>query len=265
MVAVNEIKVGKLLAVEKAFVSNMDLSLSLMGCFQCNKMDLNLFPCDNCCLALFCSKECQETSLKEYHRVECAIIELYSDTSSIPVSRLALEAALKLKGRFGSWGEFVKATSKVGLERMKESEINDIFDVNNNFSMLNLRDDTIFTAGQMYNGSFGVAIVLHYLGHLKTFFPVDKIERDAAMRAFGRLVMFYTVHSVHTQISPAMSVIAKRMRMFCGIVNHGIFPFVGKLKHSCVPNVLAVGLNDTIALVAVQPIKPGSELTIAYV
>ncbi|XP_049876340.1 uncharacterized protein LOC126373972 isoform X2 [Pectinophora gossypiella] len=52
---------------------------------------------------------------------------------------------------------------------------------------------------------------------------------------------------------------------FHDIANYGWFSFIGKLRNSCNPNVLAVGLNKKTALLAIAPIKRGTELTISYV
>ncbi|KOB71230.1 Dihydrofolate reductase, partial [Operophtera brumata] len=38
-----------------------------------------------------------------------------------------------------------------------------------------------------------------------------------------------------------------------------------KLKHSCEPNLLVVGLNDSVALVTLRTIAKGEELTISYI
>ncbi|XP_063829143.1 SET and MYND domain-containing protein 4-like [Ostrinia nubilalis] len=264
VVAVRDVKVGKLIAIEKAFTSQLDRKLLYSACYYCHKMSLNLIPCEGCTKALFCSADCRRTCMEEYHSFECPIIEIFDEISSIPVSKLAVITAIKLRKKFKSWEEFNEATKTVGLKRMKKSEINEIFNSENKFSLLNFKDDAIFTYGMIYNATFGCAIVVHYLNMAKSFFPTRATEKAAAVCGFSRLLMYYAVHLIQTQISSTVSVMAHGKTEFCEVANFGVFPFTGKLKGACNPNVLVVGLNKEVALITIQPLKQGTELTIAY-
>lgn len=264
VVAIRDVKVGKVIAREKAFVSQLDRKYKYSACYYCHQMNFNLIPCETCCSALFCDEDCMQTCLEEYHGVECHIVEIFDELSSVPVPKLSVNAAIKFRNECESWEEFNEATSSLGLKRMKESEINDIFDGDNKLSLLNFRDDAPFKFGMVYNNSFGCAMVLHYLGKVDSFLPSRSAEKVAAVRGFCRLLMYFALNLTHTQILSTFSVIAPGRTEFSDVANFGVFPFTGKLKGACNPNVLVLGLNDEVALVALQPLKPGMELTIAH-
>lgn len=265
VVAAKNIECGKVVSVEPAFVLDIHEVNILISCYYCNKLTFNLNPCDGCCKALFCSNECKEKCMKEYHQIECQIINVIYAVTTTAKCRLPIRAALKIKEMSNSWQDFVSSTLEIGTCRMEKSSINEIFDVNNKLSMLNFDDNMNLIQGKIFNQSFIYAVILKYLGDIPGYFPSEEKERNEAMRAMGRVMLSLYVsfksdldiqnvaqnHSLHAVSSePEPSV--------------GLFSFASKLTHNCDPNLLPVGLNNKLALIATKFIKKGTELTISY-
>lgn len=263
IVAIRDVKVGKLIAVEQAFVTQLDRKLQYSACYYCHKINLNLIPCDNCCSVLFCNRTCMHKCVDDYHGIECQVIDEFDDVGPVSVSKLSINTALKFRNQFPTWELFNEATQSYGLLRLKASGINEIYDVNNIFSVLTFKDDIPFKYGNVYNASFCCATVIHYLGLVNSFFPSNEPEKAEAIRGFSRLLMYVSGSITHTDISSPTFSTVERSVDYCDVKNYGMFPFIGKLKGACIPNVLALGLNNEIALVTVQPLKPGDEITVA--
>ncbi|XP_052755175.1 histone-lysine N-methyltransferase SMYD3-like [Galleria mellonella] len=214
IVAKTDIKVGTVLALEKAFVVSPcpfdDAGSNYTTCSYCLKMSLNLFPCEGCTLALFCSKQCNELCLKEYHNTECHVAGFVKNRPDI---QIPLRAAIKVRNMCKSWDELVALSNR-------------------------------------YN---------------KCFFPQSGDDKAKAIRAFARILIYLTIFSPPTYMILPESDTFDEITKFSKHPSFGLFPFIGKLKHSCIPNTRAAALNNTMALVALQPIKAGTELTITPV
>lgn len=263
VVVTTDIKVGAVLAVETAFVSKTDISNKRFACDYCHKMNLNLKPCKGCCSVLFCNEDCREKGMREYHSVECQIIEVLENLTRSTWLRLALNAVLKMKEMCKSWPELIAASHTMGSSRIKTSSVNEIYDSNHKFSLLNSKDDRHFLHGPMYNISIHCAFVIHYLEKVSGFYPQQPVERNEAKRAVGRLLMFLSLYAKNNLVVPSVTVKQQRRTEFYDIPNFGWFSFVGKLKIACDANVLIVGLNKQIGLVAQQPIMRGMELIVS--
>ncbi|XP_049876339.1 SET and MYND domain-containing protein 4-like isoform X1 [Pectinophora gossypiella] len=265
VVATTDIKVGVVLAVETAFVSQNDPQNAVFSCYYCHKMSLNLKPCDGCNIALFCNENCRENCMREYHSIECQIIEVLDALYSGSMLRMAVKAVLKMKNMSKSWSDFIAASHTTGMNRLKTSSINEIYDSNYKYSLLNIKDERHFLHGPLYNACFNCASIVHYLEKVSCFLPQPADERKSALQALARMLMFLTLYSTHTQVIMVVAVNEVEKTEFHDIANYGWFSFIGKLRNSCNPNVLAVGLNKKTALLAIAPIKRGTELTISYV
>lgn len=265
VVAAKDISVGTLVALEPAYVAQLSEDNVYVACHYCHKLTPNLIPCDTCVRCLFCSKSCKDRCWKEFHSVECHLFNVYNKICpTINRYNLMTRAAIKLKCSC-SWKEFISMSSTMGLEKMKTSPMNEIYDVNNKASLLNFNDDTYFVSGLIFNSSFTVATIIHYLEKVPSFFPRDPNEKKEAMRALGRVILnlYVTFPSILDITNSAYNMSLKQVTTEPE-VNCGLFSFTSKLRHSCEPNVLLVGLNHKMALIAWKPIKAGEELQISY-
>lgn len=77
-VATRDIKPGEMLVKSKgpyALVSLKDSQYQC--CWACHKFMANCIPCDCCKNVIFCSEECKQEAWKEYHEVECPLLNYF--------------------------------------------------------------------------------------------------------------------------------------------------------------------------------------------
>ncbi|XP_034834431.2 SET and MYND domain-containing protein 4-like [Maniola hyperantus] len=262
VVAATNIKVGAVLASERAYVSYTEDLNAPFSCHFCQKKHLNLIPCDGCCYALFCDEECKNKCMKEYHEYECKIMGILWEFDEIP--NLTIKACLKLQKSCKSWDEFITASHNMGSGRIKSGSISEIYDTNNKYSVLCCKDDKTFVYGVLYNMSIVAAIFLHSLeDQIPSFFPKGADKRQEAMRAMARIMMFISVYQTPRHIIQGQ----KNLRVdhsSYSTENFGLFSFISKLKKSCNPNSVIANNNNTLVLIAIRPIRNGEELTVPF-
>ncbi|XP_034834991.1 SET and MYND domain-containing protein 4-like [Maniola hyperantus] len=262
VVAATNIKVGAVLASERAYVSYAQQINAPFSCHFCQKKHLNLIPCDGCCYALFCDEECKNKCMKEYHEYECKIMGVFWELDEI--TNLMIKACLKLQKSCKSWDEFITASHNMGSGRIKSGSIPEIYDANNKYSVLSCKDDNTFIYGVLYNMSIVAATFLHSLeDQIPSFLPKGADKRQQAMRAMARIMMFISVYQTPLHIIQGQNNVRLPESSY-GIKNFGLYSFIAKLKKSCNPNSIIANNNNTLLLIAVRPIKSGEELTVPF-
>ncbi|KAI8439834.1 hypothetical protein MSG28_013501 [Choristoneura fumiferana] len=266
VVAAKDVEMGTVLAIETAYATYSLEDKAYSTCYYCQKITLNLFPCDNCCYALFCSKECQKLCLNEYHYIECKIMNVLQTVNVGSSFRLAIKTVLKLKTQCKEWNTLIKESQNIGTNRLKTSSLNEIYDVKNYSSILSFNDKRHFVHGVLYNSCLDVAIVIHHLQNLNGFFPTDPKESLEAQKCFAKLFMsLELMWPCTTEIDNAAEELTGSDLVSNFPSHFGWFAFTSKLKHACEPNVLVLGLDNRVALVALKPIKKNAELKISHI
>ncbi|CAH2093207.1 unnamed protein product [Euphydryas editha] len=265
IVAARDIKPGSVVSCEEAYICSTDNNNTLTACYYCQKHALHLIPCENCCYAMFCDNICKDTCYHEYHKWECPIMEAIKFNCQSPMANLMIKVVLKMRSKCMSWKELIDASYSTGLDRMRTSSIGEIYNGNNLFSVLNVRNDKPFVYGALYNASFICAGLLHYLDEIPSFYPRDSNEKQKAMRALGRIMLFLSVYQTPTPLFQHITnPTTNETYSVCNVVNFGIFPLTGKLKKSCKPNLLVLNKNNELISIALRTIKSGEELTISF-
>ncbi|KAJ8715264.1 hypothetical protein PYW08_005245 [Mythimna loreyi] len=258
VVAARDIPGGTVVAVETAFVGVTHPMNHVTSCHYCHKMDLNLMPCEGCCSAMFCDKQCEENSIQDGHNFECKIMNMIVDDIKLPV-----KATLKIRQLCNSWDEFITASNELGIERMENSSIAEIFGPHK-FSLLNSHYDTHFIYGALFNRCMYIANIIHYLDIHTSFLPDSPEEKSAAIRAVSRVMMHLALHCTPVVLQHFTDLCTLDRLIFHKHPNKGYFPFIGNLPHSCVPNTYVAGLRNSAALITITPVKKGAELSISY-
>ncbi|XP_059054885.1 uncharacterized protein LOC131848938 isoform X2 [Achroia grisella] len=265
IVAKTDIKVGTVLALEKVFAGFVDLiqnsDATWISCYHCCKLSFNLFPCEGCCKALFCSKQCKDNCMKEYHNIECQILEL----ANWPITQMVLKAAIKMRNMCKSWDEMIELSKKYVNNKQKINQIKDIYDSRNCTSLLTFNHNVHFMHGMFFNTTI---IWSHYISIIDSsgcFFPVRIQDKRYAIRAFARILMHLTIFA-HPMLLATNNCLKTKPQIITLWVTPrlGLFPFIGKLKRSCIPNTYSTVINNnTTALVATQIIRAGTELSVS--
>ncbi|XP_059056379.1 SET and MYND domain-containing protein DDB_G0273589-like [Achroia grisella] len=265
VVAARNIRIGELVAIEPAFVAVHHKTNRNISCYNCFKFTPSLIPCETCCYAMFCTEACRKQCLEGYHKIECQIMDVLENVATTARRRLSVMAALKIRQMSKSWEDVVTASRTIGTERMKNSSDDEIFDCNNPHSILSYNDYQFLIHGKIFNQSFIFATVIDSLSDIPDYFPTDEDEQLEAMHALGRIML-------HLYVTFPLEIEIQNWQRNCisGFTNiytnpHiGFFLFTSKLKHSCEPNLLEIGLNNKVGLVAIRPIKKGTELNINH-
>ncbi|XP_059056443.1 uncharacterized protein LOC131850268 [Achroia grisella] len=265
VVAARDIRVGELVAIEPAFVAVHHKTNRNISCYNCFKFTPSLIPCETCCYAMFCNEACRKQCLEGYHKIECQIMDVLENVAITVRHKLSVTAALKIGQLSKSWQDVVTASRSIGTKRMKNSSDDEIFDCNNPHSILSYNDDKYLIHGKIFNQSFIFATVIDSLSNIPDYFPTDEDEKLEAMHALGRIMLhLYITFPLEVEIQNWQHNYINGFVSSYTSPNIGFFLFTSKLKHSCVPNLLEIGLNNKICLVAIRPIKKGTELTICY-
>lgn len=262
VVAVRNIEVGTVVAMETAYACELADTNQYLACYYCHKFDFNLIPCDKCCEVMFCSENCKARCNIEFHNIECHIMHLLSQGGIN--NTVEIQATIKMRQMCSSWAEFIKASKKIGAERMKESSVNEIYNENNKFSVLCFDDDLHFLYGRLCNVCFISAAIIYYLLEVPSFFPEKRELKDKAIQALARVMVNMYLYCIKITIQNSSKNADTGTISRDTMCNVGFFSFTGKLKHCCDANLLVLGLNKKIALIAAKPIKKGDELTISY-
>lgn len=264
VVAVKNIDVGTLVSLETAYACELRPEVNYLACYYCHKLDLNLIPCDNCCDAMFCSETCKVLCNREFHNTECQIMHCFKFFELQFGYKMIVKSVIKMRQMCSSWAEFIEASKKIGAKRISKSSVNEIYDVNNKFSILCNDHDIHFFYGQLCNISFKTSFLIFYLLGVKSFFPENHEVRDEAIKAIARVLVDLNFSCINVTIIHSSRNLDTKTITTNSTTNIGWFSFTGKLKHSCDPNLLVIGLNNKVALIAIKPIKKNDELTISY-
>lgn len=265
MVTVRDVAVGTVLAIETAFATFSFDDKAYTACYYCQKSALNLYPCDNCCYALFCSEKCEKLCLNEYHNIECKIMNVLNSVNVGNKFRLAMKTVLKLKSRYIQWNVLIEECRNIGANRMKTGSLSEIYDVEKNSSMLSFNGKQHFIHGVLYNSCFSVATIIHYLEKLTGFFPAEPEECLEAQKCFAKLfISLELLWPSNTEIENAAERLPGSDLTISFPSHYGWFALASKVRHVCEPNVVVIGLDNRVALVAIEPIKKDTELKISH-
>ncbi|XKL65692.1 hypothetical protein PGB90_009112 [Kerria lacca] len=75
IVAVEELRPGEILIVEKPLVFALDPYHILTHCSHCFVRCSSLIPCKGCYATMYCTERCYNEAIIQYHRVECRVFQ----------------------------------------------------------------------------------------------------------------------------------------------------------------------------------------------
>ncbi|GBP27651.1 SET and MYND domain-containing protein 4 [Eumeta japonica] len=134
VLAAKDIHPGTVVASEIGFITAMTKDYFNISCYYCQNTILNLIPCDNCCVALFCDDNCRKQCLLEYHEIECNLVNRDYDN----LMSLVLRAIVKIRNKCADWNEFLKMFDSINQSGGKV----DIYNTISSDSKLSLLTDT---------------------------------------------------------------------------------------------------------------------------
>lgn len=258
-----DLGIGQTIIVERAFA--YEIPNHELFCDNCSKQSKNLIPCQNCRVVLFCSEACQESAKANYHGAVCDI----GMTCSGEGSDLILRSI------------FVAIKTFATVEALMEAI--ETFRAQN-------RSDVIFDdpAKQNYFQFFNMCTNVNKLSThkkvgmcIRSMEIVEYLTRVSAVREKFRskkvkqFLLHLTLHHmriIDSNICDASHSLWSRFDDVIGVVEHAehtcntfaIAPFSSQMRHSCVPNVCRIFIDDTFVYKALRRIKSGEQLFVSY-
>ncbi|EDS28111.1 conserved hypothetical protein [Culex quinquefasciatus] len=223
-------------------------------------------PCKGCTIAMFCSDECQQKAMEEYHRFECPILQdihRLVEHVLVPALRLTIKTL---------------TTFNFDLEALRLLMESDGKNTPNALDMDWTSIDPKETYEIVYNleshrdkrspdhlGQYAInAIIMSEILLQRTKIR-DNCKNSNALRNITELLimhhaMILPVNSFELSFEDYEDKACKRE-----VLMEGIYTILSMINHSCAPNSQPMnGSDDNLALYVLRPIKTGSPITIKY-
>ncbi|XP_013140985.1 PREDICTED: SET and MYND domain-containing protein 4-like [Papilio polytes] len=270
VIAKEDINVGDVLVEEEPYLVVQLKSQFILSCSYCLSRNLNLYPCESCCYALYCSADCKDKAFKEYHAVECQLMATLFAMDFTKLELLALRTVIKARNDHNNWLELFKTISDAEVNMSNELrghvKLDDkwIFD-SKHYATIHTLESNIDkrSVSDIFQKSVTGAVFLKFLKEDTNFLQVDdkKLYETVVKTVAGMLLL-------HLMTSPTnMHGITSSMDtngVFVKEVNLASAPYGyhSLLNHSCAPNVVRYNKlgSGRMSLIALRPIKKGMQL-----
>lgn len=270
VIAKEDINVGDVLIEEEPYLVVQLKSQFILSCSYCLSRNLNLYPCEICCYALYCSADCKDKAFKEYHAVECQLMATLFAMDFTKLELLALRTVIKARNDHNNWLELFKTISDAEVNMSNEFrghvKLDDkwIFD-SKHYATIHTLESNIDkrSVSDIFQKSVTGAVFLKFLKEDTNFLQVDdkKLYETVVKTVAGMLLL-------HLMTSPTnMHGITSSMDtngVFVKEVNLASAPYGyhSLLNHSCAPNVVRYNKlgSGRMSLIALRPIKKGMQL-----
>lgn len=260
----SDLKPGQIIATEEPFSKCLLRNQNYKYCCHClQHNNLELFPCENCTQAMFCSKQCQKEGWKKFHRFECSIIDKLNEICT-KIMRISIHTFFEALDVYNSnILDLMNALNEISdnpttvfdhdLYNMKMERSRKLATVDSLVTNENQR-----SPADLFQRSGIVAIVTHLF---LNYTPLSEILNTEETRDFFRKFIFK-----QTQIAAL-----NYHGIFDGVMDKsqintdpqyasGSFPFCSLINHSCAPNIVRVSVENYNYLMVYRPIKAYQQL-----
>lgn len=249
LVTTQKLKAGDVIAIEKPFYKSLDKNAAHGRCANCFKSNLlDLIPCRLCTSMMFCSKDCEESSWKGFHKYECSTIDdMTQDDGFLMMIQRSLFHALNVCGGLENLQRLVSA------DKLPTT----VFDLDLNVENENLQKELLIVCQSLeaspitkFDRMFAHSFVTNH-EHVKRLWTTER-QRDFLVTFLVKLigVMNRNGFTMHWT-SPEESGCA-------------IFPSLSLVNHSCAPNLFRILVDGSLVFVVRRPIAVGEQLFICY-
>lgn len=252
VVAKEDIDVGKMIVVEKAYVTY--LGRNYLKCNICLKGNANLVPCTKCTTAMFCSAECQGNPL---HDFECGM--KYADNTQQNVNVMKIVRSIFLAtDMFSSVDElmnFVEEAIQSGPNKLEDN----LLEPKSQYRMFlkqNLR-------GDFAKDKDCLAMTFRAFYFIKKMPKFDTMFKSLKYRRFLLHLIGHHVHITNTNefCYRSFNWTGGPMPDLNQMVVYSQTNLVGRyFPHSCNPNVAGFFSDGSGIWFSIRPIKKGEQL-----
>lgn len=259
------LEIGSTIIIEEPYELVSAYPFDYHQCSNCFKADASLIPCAKCSVAMFCSQKCYDAGHNKFHHIECGIN--YRFLKFEIIRRSVLRTIVVAIQTFGTMEALMDAVELFNNEK-KIDESDDA--KKKYFQFFGSRRETEKLSHQQEFDLRVFALSMHTVltcdSILKYMFSSLKNSRFLAHLILHH---FYVVNrnafcassfAEHTY-KAELGVFHPRLgKVYAnGIALDGIH-----MRHSCVPNVARVFVDNKIIYKVIRPVKRGEELFISY-
>lgn len=271
VIAKEDINVGEVLVDEEPYFVLLLKSQYLLACSYCLSRNLNLLPCDSCCYALYCSNECKENALKNYHAIECPLMATLFDMDFTKIELLALRTVLKARNDHSDWKSLMETIKDVeaNMDNKFRGHIKQngkwIFDSKHYATIHSLESNVKKrSVSDIFQKAVTAAVFLKFLIDHSTFLHVtDDNLGEEVKNCVAEMLLLHLMTSP-TNMHGISSNIESSNGTFVEEENLASAPygFHSLLNHSCAPNAVRFHKLGTgrMLLFALRPIKKGMQI-----
>lgn len=249
IVAKCEIPVGKVILVEKSFLSTT-LSEKLTGCATCLKTRMNFIACESCTIAMFCDDKCRKSNVS--HNYDCNFIYDRDTSYNGQLMMMAQTIFFGMEafgGVFDEMKRFIEETEEIKVNYVPKS----VVDMKSKYRL--------FLTLAAHTDEFEKKTLLSKAKTLYTILlkltTVNGMFDTVAKQRF--LMHLVTKHVVVT----SRNAINATQNQCQRIATLGlIFPL---FNHACAPNLLNFTTGDQQICITMRPVQTGEQLFVSYV
>lgn len=251
MVAKEDIDIGKTIVLEKIFLKYLSAERA-QKCNICLKSYTNLFPCDKCSAAMFCSDECFAHFLHEY---ECGAVA-YTENSALNGSVMndvrSILLAINMFATIDDLIAFVEETINRDPNELPDS----LLDAKSQYrAFLKLTiNDYMLSKDQVICIMSDVYMQLMKMPKIEGMFKSKK-HRQFLMHLIGHHIKIIEYNSVQGFIEKSEG------KIEC--YNHTVL-IEKYVKHSCAPNVVTCEGHGNHVFVTIRPVKKGDHINFSF-
>lgn len=241
-----DIDVGQTIRTETALVSTL-MNGQYMHCNVCFTKNDNLFPCDNCTAAMFCSSSCHSSIL---HTAECNLNNEINEDGKLKLLIRTVLYAIGLFDDIDDLVEFVIQTvsgeSKPNIQPMASDGYAEYR------QFLQLKSCQEIASGDRPDPLIYFAFKAIMDSKIGESFQTEKRQRFLTHLIWQHqaIISLGYVHQLTNKSNQVQSL--------------GVFPQFSNFKHSCTPNAMYYLTGNKMIVMTLTPIKAGEEIFVSY-
>lgn len=258
------LNVGDIIAIEKPFFSILKVDPDdeeypetniykyCANCLDDNLMDL--IPCTECLLTMFCSTKCLEAAHKSFHQYECNILSALADTGSWRMTFRCFFHAYSI------CDESIEKLEQLMAEADSLSPTIFNFDLSNPDHPDNARNQLMC----MMSLARKVVVSLKNFTYIFQHHPkLVKLwsEHSEFINKFLKRMMQIEILNFHGIKGRALD----RNDPYRSCSGDGGFALCSLFNHSCCSNLMRIVVDNRMVLIVERPIKKGEQLFDCYI
>ncbi|CAH1153779.1 unnamed protein product [Phaedon cochleariae] len=265
-IAIEDIDTGTIIVEENPHSSVLDFNHSLTNCHQCFVAVDQPIACSTCANVVFCSTICERLAKKNFHRVECPILEcLLLSGASV---NCCLAIRIISQRNYSYFGDKKHKLEDYLDDKCEKSVIKKKtyrFDDYDNVFFL-CRNECSRKKEELLHYTC-MAIFLLRLLKFGNYFPFE--TEDGTLRKeeiyIGSLILRhlqflqFNAHEVSElkNLDEAINVKGLMTKYENATIGAGLYPTLALFNHSCDPSIVRYNMKNKMIVRSIKPIKAG--------